>query len=150
MGGEEDGVHYNFTNVEQMREEIAQGKFIEHAEVFGKFYGTSFDAVAKVQKSGRICLLDIDIQGAQQMKTSALDKDACYLFIMPPDPEALGQRLRNRGREEEEEIKVRLQGAEREMAFARDDPMFFNNILVNDDLEKTYKAFRESIGSLCG
>jgi len=71
--GEKDGVHYNFTTVDQMKKDIADGKFIEYAEVHGKYYGTSIEAVQSVQKSGKICILDIDVQGAEKVKKSSLE-----------------------------------------------------------------------------
>jgi guanylate kinase len=70
--GEQDGVHYNFTTVEQIKKDIEEGKFIEYAEVHGKYYGTSIAAVESVQASGKICILDIDVQGAEKVKKSHL------------------------------------------------------------------------------
>merc|ERR1712071_567631 len=88
------------------REEIAQGKFIEYAEVHGNYYGTSIDAVAKVQNAGKICILDIDVQGVQKVKKSSLSP--YYVFIAPPSMEVLEKRLRSRGTEKEEDIVKRL------------------------------------------
>lgn len=148
--GEKHGVHYNFTTVETMREKIADGAFIEHAEVHGNYYGTSFEAVEKVVGSGRICLLDIDVQGAVQMKKSSLDAVSDYIFIAPPSPEALEERLRGRGTEKEEKIQVRLQNARKELAFAKEKPEFFGMVLVNDDLDASYKKFRKFMERACG
>ena len=64
--GEVDGIHYNFTSVEKIKDEINEGKFVEHAEVHGNYYGTSIAAVESVQKQKRICILDIDIQGVMK------------------------------------------------------------------------------------
>lgn len=83
--GEVDGVHYNFTTVEKMKEDIAAGKFIEHAEVHGRFYGSSVAAVESVQSSGKVCILDIDVQGVKNVKKSSLDP--YYVFIAPPSME---------------------------------------------------------------
>jgi len=148
--GEQDGVHYNFTSKEKMREEISASKFLEHAEVHGNFYGTSFAAVERVKQSGKVCLLDIDVQGAQQMKGSHLNRDAAYLFVMPPSMEALEQRLRGRGTEKEDKIQVRLKNAQGEVGFANKQPDFFDKILVNNDLEKAYSEFNGFIKSTCG
>lgn len=68
--GEVDGVHYNFTSVENIKKDIDDGKFIEYAEVHGRYYGSSFQAVESVQESGKVCILDIDIQGVQIVKKS--------------------------------------------------------------------------------
>ena len=92
--GEVDGVHYHFTTVEQIQKEIEDGKFIEHANVHGNYYGTSRAAVEKVLHSGKVCVLDIDVQGAEQVKKSSLH--AKYLFVSPPSMDELEKRLRGR------------------------------------------------------
>ena len=113
--GEQDGVHYNFTTVDAIKEEIEAGKFVEYAEVHGNYYGTSVAAVQTVQEQGKICLLDIDIQGAQNVKKS--DLDALYIFISPPSMEELEKRLRGRGTEKEDAILRRLGNAQTEMDY---------------------------------
>mmetsp|Transcript_17620 Transcript_17620/g.37240 ORF Transcript_17620/g.37240 Transcript_17620/m.37240 type:complete len:615 (+) Transcript_17620:126-1970(+) len=132
--GEEDGVHYNFTNVDDIKKEIAAGKFVEYAEVHGNYYGTSVDAVESVQNKNLICLLDIDIQGAQNVKKSTLD--AFYLFIAPPSMEELEKRLRGRGTEKEDAIKRRLANAQGELDYGMEEGNF-DAVLVNNDLDKT-------------
>jgi guanylate kinase len=77
--GEVDGTHYNFTSVEAIQKEIEAGKFIEYAVVHGNYYGTSVAAVESVQSQGRICILDIDVQGVQNVKKSSLDP--LFIFI---------------------------------------------------------------------
>lgn len=148
--GERNAVHYNFTTVESMRERIVDGAFIEHAEVHGNIYGTSFDAVESVVESGRICLLDIDVQGARQMKASSLDKVAGYIFIQPPSPAILEERLRGRGTETEEKIQLRLSNALKELAFAAEQPEFFHKVLTNADLGQAYTEFRTFMLQQCG
>lgn len=142
--GEEDGVHYNFSTVEAMKKEIDEGKFIESAEVHGKYYGTSVAAVESVQKSGKICILDIDVQGAQSVKKSSLDP--IYMFISPPSQEELEKRLRGRGTESEESVQKRLGAAAKELEYGQQDGNF-DRIFVNDDLQKTFDeicvAFKE-------
>lgn len=113
--GEKDGVHYNFTTVDQIKKDIEAGKFIEYAEVHGKYYGTSVAAVEDVQKAGKICILDIDVQGVQKVKKSSLNP--IYIFISPPSREELEKRLRGRGTETEEQIKVRLANASKELDY---------------------------------
>jgi guanylate kinase len=79
------GQHYYFTTKEQFCQEIAEGKFLEYAEVHGRIYGTSKQAVRNVLESGRVCMLDIDVQGARLLRKS--DIRAIYVFIAPPSLE---------------------------------------------------------------
>jgi guanylate kinase len=120
--GEKDGVHYNFTTVDEIKKEIEAGKFVEYAEVHGNYYGTSVAAVQTVQEQGKICLLDIDIQGAQNVKKS--DLDALYIFIAPPSMEELERRLRGRGTESEDAIVRRLGNAKAEMDYGAGEGNF--------------------------
>lgn len=133
--GEVDGKHYHFTTVDAIKKEIADGKFIEYAEVHGNYYGTSVAAVEAVQKDGKICILDIDIQGVMKVKESSLSPK--YLFISPPSMEALEKRLRGRGTETEEAIKKRLGNASKEMEYGQTEGNF-DKIYVNEDLEETF------------
>lgn len=132
--GEKDGVHYNFSTVDKMKEEIADGKFIEHAEVHGKFYGTSVAAVESVRSSGKVCILDIDYQGVQNVKKSSLNP--LYIFIAPPSMEALESRLRARNTESEEDVKTRLGNAAKELEYGQAEGNF-DRVFVNDDLKQT-------------
>jgi guanylate kinase len=134
--GELDGVHYNFTTVEGIQAEIAAGKFIEYAEVHGRYYGTSVDAVASVQSAGKVCILDIDVQGVQNVKKSSLE--CKYVFIAPPSMEALEARLRGRGTEKEEDIQTRLGNAQKELDYGKGVGNF-DIVLENDNLEVTFE-----------
>lgn len=142
--GEVDGVHYNFTTVEEIKKEIDGGKFVEYAEVHGNYYGTSIAAVEAVQQKGQICVLDIDIQGVMKVKESSLSPR--YLFIAPPSMEELEKRLRGRGTETEEKIQLRLKNAAKELAYGQEAGNF-DRIFVNADLNATFEdlaaAFRE-------
>ena len=133
--GEEDGVHYNFVEKAAMEEEISKGLFIEYAHVHTNIYGTSIAAVEKVKSQGKICILDIDIQGVQSVKKSSLE--AKYLFINPPSVEALEERLRGRGTETEEKIQVRLKNAIGELDFGKGEGNFDASV-TNDDLERCF------------
>jgi guanylate kinase len=135
--GEMDGVHYNFCTVEQMKKDIMLDKFIEHAEVHGKFYGTSIAAVESVQSAGKVCVLDIDVQGVKNVKKSVLDP--YYVFISPPSLEQLEARLRGRGTESEEQIQTRTANASEEMAYGT-TAANFDLVLVNDDLSKAFNS----------
>lgn len=140
--GEEDGVHYNFTTVDKLLEEVNAGKFIEHAEVHGRHYGTSVAAVEKVREQGKICILEIDVQGCRSARAKGLQ--AKYLFVAPPSIESLERRLRGRGTETEEAIVTRLGNAKKELD-AKDEKNLFDSILVNDDLEQAYSKLKDLI-----
>lgn len=134
--GEQDGVHYNFTTVDDIKKDIDAGKFIEYAEVHGKYYGTSVEAVESVKSSGKICVLDIDVQGAQSVKKSSLNP--IYVFIAPPSMDELEKRLRGRGTESEEDMKKRLANAQGELDYGLEEGNF-DRVFTNDDLEKTFE-----------
>lgn len=133
--GEVDGVAYHFKPKEQVQEEIDAGKFLEHANVHGNIYGTSKRAVESVQEQSKICILDIDIQGVQQVKKSGIK--AKYLFISPPSIVELEKRLRGRATETEDKIQLRVKNATGELAFSQQPGMFDENI-VNEDLDVSF------------
>jgi guanylate kinase len=93
--GEENGVHYYFADKAAMEAEIAAGKFVESANVHGNLYGTSFDAVRRVSESGRICILDIDVQGVASCRRVQFEVGK-YVFVAPPELSVLESRLRGR------------------------------------------------------
>ncbi|KAJ9447029.1 Guanylate kinase 1 [Diplonema papillatum] len=129
--GEEDGVHYYFATKEAIQKMIAAGEFIEYAEVHGNIYGTSKQAVKAVQDTGKICVLDIDVQGAQKVAQSGIP--FVGIFVKPPSREELERRLRGRGTETEEKVQKRLANSAAEIAFC-DTHSFFCHELVNSDL----------------
>lgn len=134
--GEVDGKHYNFTSVEQIKQEIEDGKFVEYAEVHGNYYGTSVEAVESVQKQDRICILDIDVQGVMKVKKSSLKP--MYFFVTPPSLDELEKRLRGRGTETEESITKRLANSKGEMEYGHEAGVF-DRIFVNADLKETFE-----------
>lgn len=140
--GEKDGVHYHFATVEDMKAGIAAGKFIEHAEVHGRFYGTSVRAVEDVRSAGRICIIEIDVQGCRLVREKELP--AKFLFLAPPSYEELEKRLRGRGTEDEDSIVKRLGNAKAEID-AKDEPGLFDCIIVNDGLDKAYEELKASL-----
>uniref|UniRef100_A0A7S4N112 UMP-CMP kinase n=1 Tax=Guillardia theta TaxID=55529 RepID=A0A7S4N112_GUITH len=140
--GEENGVHYHFSERQAMEEEIEKGNFIEHAEVHGNLYGTSKASVIDVTKQGKICILDIDVQGCRLVRRAKLD--GVFVFIAPPSMEDLESRLRGRGTETEEKILKRLEGAKAEME-AKDEPGLFDHQVVNDNLDNAYQKLKEII-----
>ena len=134
--GEIDGIHYHFSTRRDVQAGIDNGDFIEYNEVHGNLYGTSFDAVNTVSKSGRIAILDIDAQGVRKVKKSSLDP--YYIFIAPPSMELLEKRLRDRGTETEEAIQIRTANARAEVEYGQ-APGNFDYVLVNDDLDAAFK-----------
>jgi len=140
--GEVNGVHYNFVDKAAMERDISSGKFLEHANVHQNIYGTSFAAVKNVTKAGKICLLDIDVQGAELVKKSGMD--AAYVFIAPPSLQELERRLRGRGTETEDAVLKRLENAKKEMK-SKDIAGFYDAIIINDDVDKAYAALKEVI-----
>jgi guanylate kinase len=132
-GEEVDGVDYHFVSVDQFQEMLQQGEFIEHAEVHGNYYGTTWASVRSVSAQNRHCILDIDVQGCRIVRSSELDPFT--IFIMPPTLEELQRRLESRGTDSAEVIQRRLGNAEREIA-AASEPGLFDVIIVNDDLEQ--------------
>jgi guanylate kinase len=133
-GSEVDSREYHFTTREHFEEMIRNDEFLEYADVFGNYYGTARSTLAEAFAAGRDLLLDIDVQGAAQIR--ARMADGVSIFLMPPSPEVLAYRLRNRSRAEgvvqEEMIKQRLAKAKQEIENYRD----YGYILVNDILDR--------------
>ena len=125
--GEEDGVHYHFVDRERFLAKVAQGDFLEHAEVFGNYYGTDEAGVRGQLDAGQDTVLEIDWQGAQQVRKRF--PEAVSVFILPPSPEALYERLSNRGQDSEEVIQGRMREAVSEMShYAEFDYLVFNDV----------------------
>eukprot|EP00298_Acanthocystis_sp_HF-20_P027373 c5485_g1_i1.p1 GENE.c5485_g1_i1~~c5485_g1_i1.p1 ORF type:complete len:224 (+),score=103.12 c5485_g1_i1:23-694(+) len=138
--GEQDGVDYHFTTIADMKKGIEEGKFIEFAEVHGNIYGTSIAAVKDVEKLGRICILDIDVQGVDNIKRNgaSFGVQPLYVFIAPPSLEALEARLKARKSETEESLAIRLSNAKKELAHIHE----FENVIVNDNIDDAYSQLR--------
>ncbi len=127
--GELDGVHYHFTAKEQFVDMISQGEFLEHAEVFGNYYGTARHMVEETLRQDIDVILEIDWQGAQQVRQSY--PNAVSIFIMPPSRDALRQRLEGRGQDSVEIINQRLNGAISDMSHFVE----FDYVVINDDFD---------------
>ena len=135
--GEQNGRDYFFVNRKEfsaIRDRQPSG-FLEWAEVHGNLYGTSRAEVERLQAAGLDVILDIDVQGAAQVRAAA---DPVTIFIAPPSIEELGRRLRGRGTEDEETIALRLAGAHREMQAAG----VYDYLIVNDDLDEALESLR--------
>jgi guanylate kinase len=125
--GEQDGVHYHFVSVDEFRELTEQGVFLESAEVFGNFYGTSEQSLREQLDAGFDVILEIDWQGAAQVRKRI--PEAVSIFILPPSIEALRARLGGRGQDSEEIIQGRMQQATSEMSHYCE----YDYLLFNDD-----------------
>jgi guanylate kinase len=135
-GNEQNGVEYFFVLRNNFDQMIRRGEFLEHAEVFGNCYGTARRFLEQAQQKGHDLLLDIDVQGAAQIKRKL--PDAVSIFILPPDRKTLESRLRNRSLDKEEVIQRRLVTASREIEKYRD----YDYILINDRLEDSVEALK--------
>lgn len=128
--GEVDGVDYHFTDRTHFIRMVEQGRFLEHAEVFGNFYGTSADWVTNTLRSGKDVILEIDWQGAQQIRR--LVPETISIFILPPSLPVLADRLRGRGQDGEDVIARRLAGARDEISHYGE----YDYLVVNDDFDR--------------
>lgn len=128
--GEEDGKNYRFLSEEAFLRERDQGHYLEWAQVHGNFYGTSKPWIEAQMQAGNDVLLEIDWQGAQQIRK--LIPSAQWIFIFPPSIEALEQRLRHRGQDDEATIQKRLAAAHLELLHAHEADF----IVVNDSFEQ--------------
>ncbi|KAF2461311.1 guanylate kinase-like protein [Lineolata rhizophorae] len=142
--GEQDGREYNFVAKEAFLTLKDAGGFVETAQFGGNYYGTSVAAVEKVAKQGRICILDIEMEGVKQIARLPHLR-ARFLFLSPPSVEELERRLRSRATDSEDAITKRLAQADVEMAFAKSGEAPHEKIVVNDDLEKAYAEVRTFI-----
>ncbi len=140
--GEVDGVNYHFTPREEFIDMLDQGDFLEHAEVFGNMYGTSHSWVKQTLAKGYDLILEIDWQGAQQVRK--VIPEAKSIFILPPTHKDLRQRLNNRGQDAADVIDLRMQQAITEMSHYVE----YDYIVINDDfstaLEDLKAIFRSN------
>lgn len=139
--GEVDGEHYHFVNVDQFKKLIDEEKFIEWAQFSGNYYGTTIKAVKDVSDKGKQCILDIDMQGVKSVKKT--DLNARYLFVAPPSIDELRSRLTGRGTETDDSLNKRIAAASAELEYAETGA--HDLIIVNDDLDKAYKEFKQFI-----
>jgi guanylate kinase len=129
-GSEQNRREYYFVPREEFEAMVARGEFLEHADVFGNYYGTARRVLEDAQRKGHDLLLDIDVQGAAQIQKSI--PEAVSIFVLPPNHQKLEWRLRNRGTDADPVIRRRLATARREIENYRK----YDYILVNDDLEQ--------------
>ncbi|WP_068256341.1 guanylate kinase [Janibacter corallicola] len=140
--GEVDGVHYHFISGEEFADMVRRGEMLEWAVVHGRAsYGTPRRPVEEALEQGMLPLLEIDLQGARQVRTSM--PEARFVFLEPPSWQELEHRLEGRGTETEEERAVRLETAKVELA-ARDE---FDVVIVNDDIRRAAEELVSWMGS---
>lgn len=135
-GSERDGSDYHFVTDDDFRAKIADGEFLEWAEVHGNLYGTSKTETERIRTAGEDILLDVDVQGAAQVRKA--QPDAVTLFIMPPSFTVLEERLRGRRQDSDEVIEGRLNEARHEIHHYKD----YDYVLVNDSVERTSELFK--------
>ncbi|MEY1555515.1 guanylate kinase [Yoonia sp. R2331] len=131
--GEVDGQHYFFTSTDDFQEQVKNGEMLEHARVFGNYYGSPIKPVQEAIEDGRDVLFDIDWQGAQQIGRSALQDNVLSIFILPPSITELRRRLEARGQDSAEVIDARMQKSWDEISHWDG----YDYVLVNDDLDQT-------------
>lgn len=131
--GEVDGVNYHFVSRSEFEAMISEGQFLEHASVFGNYYGTSQVWVEQTLAAGRDVILEIDWQGAVQVRR--LITDCVSIFIAPPSPEVLRERLTGRGTDSPEVVERRLREAREECQHAQE----FDYLVVNDHFDEALR-----------
>lgn len=137
--GEENGKDYNFVSQDEFKALIDQNAFLEHAQVFDNFYGTSQIWVESELAAGRDVILEIDWQGAEQIRQQM--PDTVTVFILPPSREELHSRLTGRGQDSEETIERRMRDAVSEMSHYNE----FDYIIINDDFEQALEQLRSVV-----
>ncbi len=134
--GEQDGVDYNFISRERFEAMKDAGEFLEYADVFGNYYGTSATTTETALASGRDLVLVIDVQGARQVRARA--SAAVGIFVLPPSFEVLENRLRRRSKDSDEQIRRRLAVARREVDAVAD----YDYVVVNDEVEPAVQRLK--------
>jgi guanylate kinase len=137
--GEVDGQDYHFVSKDEFMKRVSAGGFLEHAEVFGNYYGTSQQAVDKLLQQGHDVILEIDWQGAAQVRR--LRPGVVSVFILPPSREVLEQRLRARGQDSEDVIARRLAAAREEISHYGES----DYLIINEDFERALQELETMI-----
>jgi guanylate kinase len=135
--GEVEGKNYHFVSQEEFQSLVVRGEFLEWAEVHGQRYGTPKNEL--IRSHAPVVILDVDTQGYRSVKS--LDERVVGIFLMPPSMEALEHRLRLRGSENEQALRVRLENGRREME-ARDE---YDHVVINDDVARAKAQLRDLV-----
>ena len=139
--GEQDGVHYHFVSVERFEQLVEQGAFLEHARVFDNYYGTAEDAVRAQLARGLDVVLEIDWQGARQVRRRFAE--AVSIFILPPNIEALRERLSNRGQDSEQVVERRMADVRSELSHYPE----YDYLVINDRFEAALAQLRAIVSA---
>ncbi|MGR3759422.1 guanylate kinase [Roseobacteraceae bacterium NS-SX3] len=139
--GEVDGLDYHFYGVEQFKSAVAEGEMLEHAHVFGNFYGSPMGPVKQAIDAGQDVLFDIDWQGAQQIRNSELGQHTLSIFLLPPSITELRRRLETRAQDDAETISRRMQKSWDEISHWGS----YDHVLINDDLDATEEQLKTII-----
>jgi guanylate kinase len=134
--GEIEGEHYYFRDPDQFRDMVAKGEMLEHAEVFGNFYGTPRGPVEAAMHAGRDTLFDVDWQGGQQIRASTLGGHVVSIFVLPPSLTELERRLISRQQDTPEVIAGRMEKSRAEISHWAE----YDYVIVNDDIERSTEA----------
>ena len=136
--GEVDGQDYHFMDREEFQASVEAGDMLEHAEVFGNFYGSPTGPVAQAMEDGCDTLFDIDWQGGQQIRNSSLGKDVVSVFILPPSMAELESRLQNRGQDSDDVIAERMAKSQAEISHWAE----YDYVLINRNLDHASEELR--------
>ena len=137
--GEKNGKQYFFVTKKNFENMIKKNAFLEWAIVHGNYYGTSKDIIENYLKQGKTCILDIDIQGAMQIKKRY--PDGLFIFIMPPSLEELKNRLKKRGTDNKQSIGIRLNNAKKEIKYKK----YYDYIVINKKIEHSVNKILDII-----
>ena len=141
--GEVNGREYDFLTVEQFRQKIKEGQFLEHAKVFGNLYGTPLQGVRDSISQGKSVVFDVDWQGGKQIRSSSLSEFVISIFILPPSIKELHDRLMNRAQDSSETVKDRMKKSIDEIMHWKE----YDYVIVNRDFDKTLREVESIITS---
>ena len=141
--GEVNGREYHFLTVDEFRERINDGQFLEHAKVFGNLYGTPLEPVMESINDGKDLIFDVDWQGGKQIRSSSLNKFVISIFILPPSIKALQERLMKRAQDSSETVKDRMTKSIGEIMHWKE----YDYVIVNNNFEQTLHEVKSIITS---
>ena len=141
--GEKNGREYHFLTVNEFRERIDNGQFLEHAKVFGNLYGTPLEPVMESINDGKDLIFDVDWQGGKQIRSSSLSKFVISIFILPPSIKALQERLMKRAQDSSETVKDRMTKSIGEIMHWKE----YDYVIVNSKFEQTLHEVKSIITS---
>ena len=141
--GEVNGREYHFLTIDEFREKINDGQFLEHAKVFGNLYGTPLEPVMESINDGKDLIFDVDWQGGKQIRSSSLSKFVVSIFILPPSIKALQERLMKRAQDSSETVKDRMTKSIGEIMHWKE----YDYVIVNNNFEQTLHEVKSIITS---